>query len=116
MFEPIMGKTMDAYIDDMVVNSEKELDHVRDLTEAFAILKRHKLRLNAVKYAFEVSSGKFIGHLVMRRGIETNPEQIIAINNRVSLRIAKVVQKLSRMAATLNRFISKSFDKCHPFF
>ena len=33
MFEPIMGKTMDAYIDDMVVKSKKNLDHVRDLTE-----------------------------------------------------------------------------------
>ena len=69
MFELIMGKTMDAYINDMVVKGKKELDHVRDLTEVFAILKKHKRRLNAEKYTFEVSSEKFLGHLVMRRGI-----------------------------------------------
>ena len=39
IFEPIMGENMDAYIDEMVVKSKKELDHVRDLVEVFRILK-----------------------------------------------------------------------------
>ena len=51
-----MGKTMDAYIDNMVVESKKELDHVRDLAKVFAILKRHKLRLNALTRAFRLTS------------------------------------------------------------
>ena len=32
MFESIMDKTMDAYIDDMMVKSKKEPNHVRDQT------------------------------------------------------------------------------------
>ena len=40
MFEPVLSKTMDAYINDMVVKSRRELDHIRDLTEVFTILKR----------------------------------------------------------------------------
>ena len=59
-----MVKAMDAYIDDMVVKNKKEPDHVRDLAEGFAILKKHKLRLNTTKYAFGVSSEKFLRHLV----------------------------------------------------
>ena len=51
MFESIMGKTMDAYIDVVV----------RDLTEVFTIMKRHKLRLSAAKCAFGVSSKNFLG-------------------------------------------------------
>ena len=47
---------MDTYIDNMVVKSKNELDHVRDLTEVFTILKKHKLRLNTAKCAFEVCS------------------------------------------------------------
>ena len=66
MFELILDKTMDAYIDDMVVKRKREIDNVRDLTEVFTILKRHKLRLNGVKCTFRVSSGKFLGHLVTR--------------------------------------------------
>ncbi|GFS29078.1 hypothetical protein Acr_00g0005240 [Actinidia rufa] len=50
MFKPVLGRTMDAYIDDMVVKSKEEFDHLRDLSEIFAILRQHKLRLNAAKY------------------------------------------------------------------
>ena len=73
MFEPILGKIMDAYIDDMVINNKEESDHIRDLTEVLTILKRQKLRLNATKCAFGVSSGKFLGHLVTRQWIKANP-------------------------------------------
>ena len=66
MFELSMGKTKDAYIDNMVVKSKKEPDHVRDFTIVFAILKKHKLRVHVAKCAFRVKSGKFLGHLVMR--------------------------------------------------
>ena len=69
-----MGKTKDTYIDDMVVKSKKELDHLKDLTEIFTILKEHELRLNAAKCTFRVSLDKFIWHLVTRRGIKANSE------------------------------------------
>ena len=73
MFKPLMDKTMNAYIDDIVVKSKKEPDRLKDLVKVFAILKEHKLRLNAAKYIFGVSSSKFLRHLVTRRGIEANP-------------------------------------------
>ena len=38
MFEPVLGRTMEAYIDDMVVKSKNENDHLRDLGEMFQIL------------------------------------------------------------------------------
>ena len=92
IFEPILGKTMDAYIDDMVIKKKEESDHIKDLIEVFAVFKRRKLRLNAAKCAFEVSSRKFLGHLLTRRGTETNPKQITVISNLVSLKTAKEVQ------------------------
>ena len=76
MFAPLLGQTMEAYIDDMVVKSRHQADHLSDLAEMFAILKQHKLRLNASKCAFGVGSGKFLGFLVTNRGIEADPTQI----------------------------------------
>ena len=116
MFEPILGKTMDEYIDDMVIKSKEEPDHIRNLTEVFIILKAYKLRLNATKCAFGVSSEIFLGHLVIRQGIKANPKQIVAISDPVSPRTMKEVQILIRMETTLNRFINKSSNKCHTFF
>ena len=52
MFEPQLGKHIEIYIDDMVVKSKLESEHVNDLDNIFEILRKHKLRLNASKMFF----------------------------------------------------------------
>jgi hypothetical protein len=74
-----LGKTVEVYIDDMVVKSIKSTDHMEDLRQVFSILRRHNLKLNASKCAFGVGSGKFLGFMVTQRGIEVNLDQIAAI-------------------------------------
>ena len=81
MFESQLGKNIEIYIDDMVVKSKIESEHVNDLENIFGILRRHKLRLNASKCSFGVGSGKFLGYMVTHRGIEVNSDQIKAINS-----------------------------------
>ena len=54
--------------------------------------------------------------MVTHKGIEVNPDQIKAINNLRTPRNPKEVQKLTGMAATLNRFISRLADRCRLFF
>ena len=54
--------------------------------------------------------------MVTHRGIEVNPDQIKVINNLRAPRNPKEVQKLIGIAAALNRFISRSADRCRPFF
>ena len=81
IFKPQLGKNIEIYIDDMVVKSKLESDHIKDLGSIFEILKRQKLQLNASKCSFGVGSGKFLGHMVTHHGIEVNPDQIKAINS-----------------------------------
>ena len=116
MFEPQLGKNIEVYIDDMVVKSKVESEHVNNLGNIFEILRRHKLRHNTSKCSFMVRSGKFLGYMVTHRGIEVNPNQIKAINNLQLPRNPKEIQKLTGMTITLNRFISRSADRCRPFF
>ena len=107
---------MEAYIDDMVVKSKQVVKHLANLGEVFSVLREHKLRLNASKCSFRVNSGKFLGYMIRHRGIEVNPDQIKAINNLHPPWNPKEVHKLMGMAAALNRFISRSADKCRLFF
>ena len=116
MFEPQLGRNIEVYIDDMVVKSKVVSKHVEDLTSIFGILRKHKLRLNASKCSFGVGSRKFLGYMVTYRGIEVNPDQIKAINDLQAPRNPKEVQKLIGMTAALNCFISRSVDRCIPFF
>ena len=59
-----MGKSIEVYIDDMVVKSKVVFEHVEDLGNIFEILRKHKLRLNASKCSFGVRSSKFLGYMV----------------------------------------------------
>ena len=116
MFELQLGKSVEVYIYDMIVKSTLVSEHLMDLTSIFEILREHKLRLNASKCSFGVGSGKFLGYMVTHRGIEVNPDQIKAINSLQPPRNPKEVQKLTGMMVTLNRFISRSAERCKPFF
>lgn len=52
MFKEQLGKTMEVYIDDMVVKSKERKDHVADLKETFEVLRRYRLKLNTSKCTF----------------------------------------------------------------
>ena len=81
MFEPQLGKSIEVYIDNMVIKSKVVSEHMRDLKVIFGILREHKLHLNASKCLFGVGSGKFLGYMVTYRGIEVSPDQIKEIHN-----------------------------------
>ena len=116
MFEPQLGKNIDIYIDDIVVKSKVVFKHVGDLENIFEILRKHKLHLNASKCSFGVGSGKFLGYMVTHRGIEVNRDQVKEINSLQPPRNPKEVQKLTGMTTAYNRFISRSANRCKPFF
>ncbi|XP_019258643.1 PREDICTED: uncharacterized protein LOC109236867 [Nicotiana attenuata] len=101
----------------MLVKSTKKEDHISHLREAFGILRQYGMKLNPEKYAFGVTSRKFLGFLVSQHGIEVNPDQIKAIDAIPEvLTSKKQVQKLTGRIATLSRFISRSSDRSHKFF
>ena len=72
----IIGKTIEVYVDDMLVKSKVASAHVAYLTDTFKILRMYRMKLNPLKCAFGVASGKFLGFTVNQRGIEANPEKI----------------------------------------
>lgn len=116
MFANLLGKTMEVYVDDMLVKSLETEDHIEHLTGAFEILRKFQMKLNPLKCAFGVASGKFLGYMVNQRGIEANPDKIRALLDMRSPHKPKEVQSLTGRLAALNRFISKATDKCLPFF
>ena len=64
VFEPPLGRTMEAYVNDILVKSQSPRDHLTYLREAFCLLRQHRLWLNHAKCAFGVSLGNFLGFLV----------------------------------------------------
>ena len=67
IFKDMIRKTIEVYIDDMLVKSLKVADHVAHLEETFGILRKNKkMMLDPFKCIFGISSGKFLGFLVTK--------------------------------------------------
>ena len=64
LFDDMIHDPVECYVDDLVVKTRKRSDHIRDLTKVFKRLREAKLRMNPLKCAFGVTSGKFLGFVV----------------------------------------------------
>ena len=116
MFAHQLGRNVQVYVNDMLVKTERENDHLCDLQETFNTLRSYNMKLNPSKCVFGVTAGKFLGFMVSQKGIEVNPEKVRAILELEPPRTIKAVQSLNGKVAALNRFVSKATDKCLPFF
>ena len=107
---------MEVYIDGMLVKSVKVELHISHLSKSFQVLKNYNMKLNLTKCAFGVSARKFLGFMVNNRGIKANPDKIKVMLDIHPPTNTKEIQRLTGRIAALSRFVSRSSDKCRPFF
>ena len=105
IFKEMIGKTIEVYIDDMLVKSLRVANHITHLDEAFGILQKYHMILNPSKCILRVSLGKFLGFLVTKRWIKANPDQIQVLLVMNSPKNIHEVQQLTRQVATFNKFV-----------
>ena len=77
IFQDMMHKEIEDYVDDIVVKSGKGENHIAVLDRVFERCRANKMKMNSLKCAFGVSAGTFLGFVVHRNGIE--PSKIKAI-------------------------------------
>lgn len=104
-----------TYVDDIIVASKNKTDHLIDLVETFAGMREARLRLNLEKCVFGIHKGKVLGYLMLKKGIEANPDKIRPITKMHPPQIIREIQKLAGCITSLNRFISKSVERSLPF-
>jgi len=113
---PMLGRNVQAYVDDMVVTSQERGRHTTDLEELFPTISKYCLKLNPEKCVFRVEAGKFLGFMLTERGIEAKPNKCAAIIAMRSPTSMKEVQQLTGRMAALSRFVSAGGEKGHPYF
>jgi hypothetical protein len=76
VFGDHVGRTVEAYMDDIVVKTRKADDLVSDLSIAFGCLQANGVKLNPEKCVFGVPRGMLLGYIVSQRDIEANPRRL----------------------------------------
>ena len=79
IFKPLVGRTMEVYIDDIVVKIKTREEHALHLQEVFHLLRKYGMKLNPSKCAFGGSARKFLGFMVSQKGIEVSLDQVKAV-------------------------------------
>jgi len=64
MFSHQIGWNVEVYVDDMLVKSKDEANHLDDLKETFGTLCKYNMKLNPAKCVSAVASRKFLGFMM----------------------------------------------------
>jgi hypothetical protein len=116
IFGELIGRILEAYVDEIVVKSKKTGDLVPDHAEVFAKLRQHGVKLNPEKCVFGVPWGMLLSFVVSERGIEANPEKISAIMDMGPIKNLKGVQRVTGYLAALSRFIARLGEHNLPLY
>jgi hypothetical protein len=75
IFHDLLRVFLEVYIDDVVVKSSSFDTHLAELRVAFERMKRYNSKMNPLKCAFGVTTGKFLGFVVHEQGVEIDPKR-----------------------------------------
>ena len=64
MFAHQIRRNIQVYLDNMLVKSIREDDHLDDLKETFDTIRSYNMKLNPSKCSVGVTAGKFLGFMV----------------------------------------------------
>lgn len=79
IFNDLIHSILEDCVDDILVKSHSFMDHLVDLEKVFDRLAQYHLMLNPKKCVFGVTSGKLLGFIVSKQGIEIDPKKVKAI-------------------------------------
>ncbi|GAA0155262.1 hypothetical protein LIER_38052 [Lithospermum erythrorhizon] len=115
VFDNMLHKNVERYVDDLLVKSRRKADHPQDLRMVFERLRQYQLKMNPLKCAFGVASGKFLFFVVRRHGIEIEQAKIDTITTLPEPRNIHELKSLQGKFTYLRHFISNLENKCQPF-
>ncbi|GFT21347.1 retrovirus-related Pol polyprotein from transposon opus [Trichonephila clavipes] len=79
ILQPVIGRFVSVYMDDVIITSPSFKDHLDHLTQVFTLLRDAGLTLNKEKCHFARDKLKYLGLIISKEGIETDNKKIQAI-------------------------------------
>jgi hypothetical protein len=83
VFRDDIGRTVEAYVDDIVVKTRKADDLVSDLRIAFGCLRANGVKLNPEKCVFGVPWGMLLGYIEASEASRPTPKRLQPSNEWV---------------------------------
>ncbi len=114
LFRDILDIYVVVYLDDILVFSKNESDHVAHVQEVLRRLQDNNLSVKAEKCAFHVPTVDFLGYVISHEGIKMDPSKTLAINEWPRPACVKDVQAFLGLANFYRRFVPMFSRLAHP--
>ena len=105
-----LNKSVIVFIDDTLVYSKNEEEHVEHLAAMLRLLREHKLYAKLNKCSFFQTEVHYLGHVVSKEGISVDPEKIRAIMGWVAPKNVDEVRYFMGLVGYYRRF-TKNFSQ-----
>jgi hypothetical protein len=115
-FKDLIGQTVEAYVDDIMVKSKQADQLVANLEQTFSRLQVNNVRLNPEKCIFGVPKRMLLGFIISECGIEASPEKIAVITKMGPIQNLKGVQRVTGCLASLSHFILRLGERGLPLY
>ena len=99
-----------AYLDDIIIFSRNEAEHLEHLKIIFQRLKEARLKLKQSKCNFIKKHIQYLGHLISPEGIQSLPEKLESIRNMPPPKSAKEIKQFLGLAGYCHKFVPRFSD------
>ncbi|KAM0061095.1 putative nucleotidyltransferase, Ribonuclease H [Helianthus debilis subsp. tardiflorus] len=107
---PMLDRSVIVFIDDILIYSKSEEDHMVHLREVLEMLRKEKLYAKFSKCAFWLREVQFLGHVINSEGIMVDPAKIEAIVKWSPPKTPSEIRSFLGLAGYYRRFI-QDFSK-----
>jgi len=110
IFHPYLDQFVVVFIDDILVYSKSEEEHVEHLRIVLQVLKEKQLFAKFSKCEFWLREVSFLGHVILKGVIAVDPSKVDAVMQWESPKSVFEVRSFLRLAGYYQRFI-EGFSK-----
>lgn len=105
VFTHQIRKKLEIYVDPIMIKTAEAHNHVDDLDDILQSVRKYGMRLNPAKISFEIQIGKFLGFMLNRRGIKSNPNKFQTFIDMRRPTNVKDVQQFTGRLTAVSRFL-----------
>ena len=116
IFNHIPSHHLALYMDDLCVISKTSSEHLENLQETFDALRKHGLRIKAVKCSFAMSEVTFLGHKITRNGLSPLHSKVEAVQKWPPPANVRDLQRFLGPVGWYRRFIKNFSDISFPLY
>lgn len=110
----LIGNICFVYVDDIIIFSKDEQSHVEHIEMVFRTLESANMKIQLDKCTFFRREVEFLGFVVSREGIRTNPKKVEAILNSPIPRTLRQLRSFLGLSGYYRRFVKGYADIAKP--